>query len=418
MGDLQQDDWKNITDAMPDGLMVLDAQANIVTVNPAFSRITGFSAQELVGRSCSLLGCSTCPEPVGPGCVLSGGGSGETVSCNMTHKSGRILHLWKRASLLAAADGSVLGAVETLVDNDELKQAKTPSSILYQLTDGKRLLVGLSPAMAALVGALDGLAKSSTPILIQGESGSGKELVARLLHQLGPRGKQAKIKLNCAALLPENFEQEPWSSQNPPETDLILDEISDLPMASQKKLAGLLEHKRAARLRVIALSNRDLGELTNRGKFARELWQRICTVTLTVPPLRKRREDLPLLIERLLADLCLRQGRPAARLDTKALRLMLNHSWPGNVRELINALEYSLMLAPQGLIQAAHLPPSLTGDLFSVNHASEACDDRQRLILALRRSNGNQSEAARLLGISRVTVWKRMQRFGLDPKSF
>ncbi len=319
--------------------------------------------------------------------------------------------------MLAAVDGSVLGAVETLIDDSELKPTKTPRSILYQLNDGRRLLVGLSPAMAALVDALDGLAKSNTPIMIQGESGAGKELVARLLHQLGPRGKQAIIKLNCATLLPENFRREPWSSESQPEADVILDEISDLPMASQKSLANFLEQNRGAGLRVVALTNRDLGKLANQGNFASALWQRLCTVTLTVPPLRKRQEDLPLLIERLLSDLCLRQGRPVARLDRDALELLRAHSWPGNVRELINALEYALMLAPQGLIQAGHLPPSLTGNSFSINDASMTCDERQRLVLALRRSGGNQSEAARLLGVSRVTIWKRMQRYSLDPKN-
>jgi two-component system, NtrC family, response regulator HydG len=415
---LQQDDWKSITDAMPDGLMVLDAQAHVVAINPAFTRITGFSSDEIVGNSCSVLGCNACPKPgLGRGCVLSGGAQGETVSCNMVHKSGRTLYLWKRASLLAAADGSVLGAVETLIDDNELKPAESPCHVLYQLNDGRRLLVGLSPAMATLMDALDGLAIADTPILIQGESGSGKELVARLLHQLGPRSKRPMIKLNCATLQPEEFDLEPWHADSQPKTDVILDEISDLPLASQKRLALSLEKKRDAGLRVIALSNRDLGELANHGKFSGELWPKICTVMLTVPPLRKRPEDLPLLIERLLSDLCLRQGRPTARVDRDALNLLQNYSWPGNVRELINALEYALMQAPKGLIQATHLPPSLSGTLFVADDASHTCDERQRLILALRKAGGNRSEAARLLGVSRVTVWKRMQRYGIDPKA-
>jgi two-component system response regulator HydG len=342
---------------------------------------------------------------------------GETVSCNMVHKTGRTLHLWKRASLLSAADGSVLGAVETLIDDNGLKPAEAPGHMLYQLNDGRRLLVGLSPAMAALIDALDGLAMADTPILIQGESGSGKELVARLLHQLGPRNKQSMIKLNCATLQPEEFDLKPWSADSQPETNVILDEISDLPLISQKKLALFLEKKRDSGLRVIALSNRDLGELANHGKFFSELWQKICTVMLTVPPLRKRSEDLPVLVERLLSDQCLRQGRPTARVDRDALTLLQSHSWPGNVRELINALEYALMQAPKGLIQAVHLPPSLSGNLLGADDVSHTCNERQRLVLALRKAGGNQSEAARLLGVSRVTVWKKMQRYGIDPKA-
>lgn len=415
---MQHDDWKHITDALPDGLMVLDAGGNIVAVNPAFCRITGFSGQEMVGRSCSELGCSTCPEPgAGRGCVLSGSGSGETVSCDMIHKSGRTLHLWKRASLLSAADGSILGAVETLIETAQTNTKHMPSLLSTGLSDAEQRLVGLSPAMAALVDALAGLSQSDSPILIQGESGSGKELVARLLHQQGPRSGQPIIKFNCATLQPHDFECAPWSVESKPGNDLILDELSDLPPASQDCLARLLSQDWPKGLRLLALTNRDLGERTGREIFNHDLWQRLRPVTINVPPLRERSEDLPLLIDRLISDLSLRQGRPQAKLSPAALKLMLAHAWPGNVRELINALDYALMLRPQGFIEPAHLPPGIAGAPLGNSDPAVQCGERQRLILAMRRAGGNQSEAARLLGVSRVTVWKRMQRYGLDPKS-
>jgi two-component system response regulator HydG len=416
-GSVQNDDWKHITDALPDGLMVLDALGNIVAVNPAFSRTTGFSAQEIVGRSCAVLECSTCPQPGSTGCVLSGVGSGETASCDMTHKSGAALHLWKRASLLTAADGSVLGAVETLIEAAQIATGFTPISLSASLNDAEHRLVGQSPAMAALVDALPGLSQSDSPILIQGESGSGKELVARLLHQQGPRSGRPIIKLNCATLQPIDFDRAPWSGQSGTGNDLILDELSDLPSASQDRLAGLLSQNQPQGLRLLALTNRGLEALVEREQFNRDLWRRLRPVTINVPPLRERREDLPLLIDRLLSDLCLRQGRPQAKLSREALELMLAHTWPGNARELINALDYALMLRPQGYIEPAHLPPGIAGAPPGQNDPAGQCGDRQRLVLALRRAGGNQSEAARLLGVSRVTVWKRMQRYGIDPKS-
>lgn len=414
---MQHDDWKHITDSLPDGLMVLDAQGNVVAVNPAFSRTTGFGSQEIVGRSCAILECSTCPKPGSAGCVLSGGGSGETISCDMTHKSGRTLHLWKRASLLTAADGSILGAVETLIETAQVATGFTPIPLSIRLNDAEHRLVGRSPAMAALVDALPGLAQSDSPILIQGESGSGKELVARLLHQQGPRAAKPIIKLGCATLQPHDFEREPWIGEARPGNDLILDELSDLPEESQDRLAKLLAQDWPKWLRLLALTNRDLGALAEQDLFNRDLWQCLRSVTINVPPLRERREDLPLLIDRLLNDLCLRQGRPQTRLSRQAMEFMLAHAWPGNVRELINALDYALMLRPKAFIEPAHLPPGIAGAPPGKSDPVPECGDRQRLVLALRRAGGNQSEAARLLGVSRVTVWKRMQRYGIDPKS-
>ncbi len=415
---LRHDDWKKITDALPDGLMVLDAQGHITAVNPAFSRLTGFSAQDLVGRSCAVLSCSTCPQPVGgPNCVLAGRATGETLTCEMNHKSGRTLHLWKRASLLTAADGSTLSAVETFTEATPIDFAQIPHPISTNLNDAEHRLVGVSPAMAALVDALSVLSQSDAPILIQGESGAGKELVARLLHQHGPRARWPLIKSNCATLLPHDFARGPWLGDPPTNADLILDELSDLPSASQERLAGLLNRNWPQGLRLLALTNRDLGELAEQGRFNRGLWHCLRPVTINVPPLRERREDLPLLIERLLADMCPRQGRPQMRLSPEALQLMLGHQWPGNVRELINALDYALMLRSSGFIEAAHLPPGITGASLNAHDPAVQCGERQRLVLALRKAGGNQSEAARLLGVSRVTVWKRMQRYGIDPKS-
>ncbi|KMY67158.1 hypothetical protein AAU61_12395 [Desulfocarbo indianensis] len=390
--------------------MVLDAEGVIVAVNPAFRRITGFSEREPLGRPCSVLACSACPAPgQGGGCVLAGGAAGETISCRMSHKSGRTLRLLKRASLLTAADGSILGAVETLLEASDLEATPPPRAY-----DERMRLVGRSPAMAALLDSLEGLAKGAAPILIQGESGAGKELVASLLHRLGPRSGEKLIKLSCASLQPQDLAGGPWQRAHGPEADIILDEISDLPPASQKRLAEYLGQRQPPELKVLALSNQDLGLLVGRGRFDQDLWRRLRPVTLNVPPLRERREDLPPLLERLLADLCQRRGRPAARLGREALRLIQAHAWPGNVRELINALEYALMLAPQGEIQAAHLPPALNGAAYPLAKQAAEGDDRQRLLQALRTAGGNQSEAARILGVSRVTVWKRMQKYGID----
>jgi len=412
---LQRDHWKHITDALPDGLMVLDADGTIVAVNPAFRRITGFSERELLGRPCSVLACSACPAPgKGGGCVLAGGAAGETVSCSMSHKSGRTLRLFKRASLLTAADGSILGAVETLLVASDLEASPLAKAALPRAYDERMRLVGRSPAMAALLDSLEGLAKGAAPILIQGESGVGKELVARLLHRLGPRSGEPLIKLSSASLQPQDLAGGPWERSDGPEADIILDEISDLPTASQKQLAEYLGQRQPPKLKVLALSNQDLGRLAEQGRFDQDLWRRLRPVTLNVPPLRERREDLPPLLERLLADLCQRRDRSVARLSREALRLIQAHAWPGNVRELINALEYALMLAPQGEIQAAHLPPALSGAAYPLAKQAAQGSDHQRLLRALRQAGGNQSQAARILGVSRVTVWKRMQKYGID----
>lgn len=222
-------------------------------------------------------------------------------------------------------------------------------------------LVGRSPAMAGLLAELERLADWQGPVLITGESGAGKEVVARRLHRLGPRRREPLVKLGCSHLLAEEVASgRAWGRAAAGE--VLLDEIGDLPAGSQAALDRALESGclAAGRPRLAALTHRDLERLAGDGRFHAGLASRLAAAVLRVPPLRQRREDLPLLVERLLDDLCRRKGLPEARLDGAALELVYAHPWPGNVRELLNALAYALMLGPPGgLIRPEHLPPHL-----------------------------------------------------------
>jgi DNA-binding NtrC family response regulator len=221
-------------------------------------------------------------------------------------------------------------------------------------------LVSRSPAMAELLAGMERLADWHGPVLITGESGAGKEVAARRLHRLGPGRKGPLLKLGCSHLLAEEVtEGEAWAGAG----EVLLDEIGDLPAGSQACLDRALESGRLAspgRPRLVALTHRDLESLAGDGRFHAGLASRLAAAVLRVPPLRQRREDLPVLVERLLGDLSRRKGLPEARLSRAALRAIHAHPWPGNVRELLNALSFALMLRPAGgVIGPEHLPPHL-----------------------------------------------------------
>ena len=211
--------------------------------------------------------------------------------------------------------------------------------------------------------------------------------------------------------------------------DLFLDEVGDIPPAIQVKLLRVLESKQFERVgdhrpivvdvRIITATHRDLESLVAAGTFREDLFFRINVIPIHLPPLRERLEDLPLLVEHFITRLRQRSGKAISGLTREALGLLLDHPWPGNVRELKGALEYAFVVAEAGLITPLHLPPKLSSRAVSPKTPPEAgaapdSDEKTALVDALRQARGNQSQAAALLGVSRVTIWHRMKKYGID----
>lgn len=300
-------------------------------------------------------------------------------------------------------------------------------------------IVGNSVAMMDVKRMITGLADSDAPVLIRGESGTGKELVAKAVHASSRRAEGPFIALNCAAIPEALLESELFGYERGAFTGadrrklgrfqladggtLFLDEIGDLPGSLQAKLLRVLEDKRVAPLgatrdvsvdiRLVSATHRPLEAEIELGNFRRDLYYRLNVFPIFLPPLRERREDVRTLAERFLA----KRSRPAVDLGSDAVVKLAAYDWPGNVRELHNVLERALILNPEGKIGAeavltgTPVPPSNVGPPDSLNLAEV---ERQVIMRALDAASGNKSEAARLLGITRRSLYGRLERYGIE----
>ncbi|MFZ2446336.1 MAG: sigma 54-interacting transcriptional regulator [Syntrophobacteraceae bacterium] len=443
--------WKEIVNTMNDGLLIVSPEGLIRMANDAMEQMTGFSREEMIGKPCSIFHCDGC-EAARAGakskwCLLFDLDRPNMKRCIITRKDGSYISVYKRASLLKNGSGEVLGAVETLTDLSELDRKEREIHQLWRILDtdsGFQGMIGRSAVMEKIFLVIEKAAQSDAPVLIYGPSGTGKELAARAMHELGRRREGPYIELNCAALNESLLESELFGHVKGAFTgayrhrqgrfeaahggDIFLDEIGDIPMPIQVKLLRVLETKQFERVgdhrpicadvRIIAATNRDLDDLVAEKKFREDLFFRINVIPIHLPALRERMEDVPLLVGHFVRGLRERTGKQISGLSPEAMKIFMSHNWPGNVRELRSALEYAFVIAEIGLIEPVHLPQTLTGGTarvcFPVNAAHDEPEDRARLVEALRQCGGNQSEAAKILGISRVTVWNRMRKYAID----
>jgi two-component system response regulator HydG len=443
--------WGTVADTLHDAVLVVSPEGRIVRINQAGEELTGYSRAAIEGRNCRVLNCTGC-KIIGKGsgedyCGLFKAGEVRSKRCTITNRSGQQVVVLKRASVLKDEDGNLAGAVETLTDLTELNQKEREISLLrrsLQADQGFQGLVGNSPAMTGLHRLIETVARSDYPVLIQGASGTGKELVAEAIHHCGPRAEGPYLKVNCAALNPNLLESELFGHVKGAFTgadrdrvgrfeaaaggDILLDEIGEIPPATQLRLLRVLQEKeiervgenrpRPVNVRILAATNRDLAEQVRRGAFREDLYYRLDVVPVQVPGLAERREDIPLLVEHFLAQAAAKSGKDIVGLAPDAFELLNEYPWPGNVRELRHAVEYACVLCPGGLITTEHLPPKLRRPMSvppaSGSKAVRREAERQKLIKALRQTGGNQSKAAELLGVCRTTVWNRINRLGID----
>jgi PAS domain S-box-containing protein len=445
--------WKTIVDTLQDGLMVVDPKGKIIAANPAAERVTGYTADELIGKSCRILNCTGC-KIIGQGagtrwCGLFNRGAIREKKCLITNKDRHSVHIIKSASVLRNEKGDIIGAVETLTDiTEKIRQQQEISNLrkTFHLDEGYHGILGKSPVMLNLFELIENVAQSDTPVMIQGESGSGKELVARAIHRASGRSDKPYVKVNCAALNENLLESELFGHvkgaytgadrtrigrfEAAHEGTLFLDEIGDIPPAIQIKLLRVLEDRKIERVgenrsipvdvRVITATHKPLETLIKQGLFREDLYFRINVFPLHCPTLPERREDIPLIAQSFIRRNAVSSGKKILGLTPEALEALSDYAWPGNVRELRNAIEYAFVLCQSGGIGIQHLPHKIVHGGVDAQAACEldpgCVKDRESLIEVLRQAGGNQSKAAKMLGVSRVTVWKRMKKFGIDIK--
>ena len=423
---------EDVLASIADGLFTVDANWNVTYFNEAAGRITGIPVNEALGCKCwDVFRSSLCDG----NCVIS--------TCMETNKrivnksifivrnDGTTLPVSISASILRDADGKIVGGVETFRDLTEIHAMRRQAKDIYRFEN----IVGRSHGLKRIFAILPRISDSEATTLLLGESGTGKELFARAIHNLSQRKEKPFVAVNCGALPDTLLESELFGYKAGAFTDarkdkpgrfeladggtIFLDEIGDMPGKLQVKLLRFLQDKTyeplggvkpvQADVRVIAATNRNLEQAVAEGSFRQDLFYRLNVVTLTLPPLSARQEDLPLLINHFLDEFAASQGKDIRGLSEDALHVLLRHDYPGNVRELENILEYAFILCPDGFIQMEHLPEYL------LPAQSDPCgpdplrgtmnEIKQRAAQqAVARNNGKKMAACRELGITKDTL--------------
>ena len=451
--------WEDeVINAIGNGLMVVSEDGVIMTANQDMEAITGFSRNELVGADCTILGCDVCEKSRSDSkanwCMLFEVGKVKNKRCLLTRKDGTYISVSKNALVLKDDDGVVAGALETFIDISEMDKKDQKifelESRLNQET-GFFGMIGRSAPMRAIYQIIEKVADSDAPVIISGESGTGKELVAQAIHELGRRREGPFVKFNCAALNSSLCESELFGHTKGAFTgayrhrigrfeaahggDIFLDEIGDIPMSVQAMLLRVLELKKFERVgdnrslhayvRVITATNRNLMEMISQGHFREDLFFRINVVPIHLPPLRERREDIPMLTDAFIHELRTKNSKAIVGVAPDLMNLFMNYRWPGNVRELKSVLEYAFCIAPPGIIKLAHIPAyiplpeelksvSLSGTVTTTSEFENDIAEKTALLEILCLCNGNKSQTAKLLGVHRMTVWNRMRKYGIQ----
>jgi transcriptional regulator with PAS, ATPase and Fis domain len=356
--------------------------------------------------------------------------------------SGERIPVSVSTAVLRDRDGKVVGGAETFRDLSELDELKKALEGRQRMGD----LTSRSAAMQKIFAVLPAVAESPSTVLLLGETGTGKELMARTLHELSPRRKGPFLAVNCGALPDTLLESELFgykrgaftgASRDKPGRfalaaggTLFLDEIAEVSPALQIRLLRVLQERcfdplggirsERADVRVVAATNKDLARQVAQGAFREDLYYRINVVHLELPPLRNRREDIPLLVEQFVARFNHLQEKSVQGIASEALSLLMAHDWPGNIRELENMIERAFILCHSGTIGMEHLPEELTAcragmELRTDMRTSRNLLDAHNIASALKTSGFNRLQAARTLGIHKSTLFRKIKKLGLSP---
>jgi PAS domain S-box-containing protein len=453
---------RDVADALPDGLFTTNAEGIVTFWNRAAERITGWRREEALGRPCSILagdaarGCSCGAGPIRCGLVER---SRSSKCCTIRTKDGRLVLIVKNAVPLHAADGAPVGALESFTEVGAAEGFdRGVGEVRRGAGDGDFLgLVGRHPSMLELYRLVELVARSDSTVMILGESGTGKERVAEGIHRSSPRAAGPFVRVSCSALNENLLESELFGHvkgaftgalrdrrgrfQEAHGGTLLLDEIGDVSPVVQVKLLRVIEQREIERVgdsqplkvdvRLLCATHRDLRRLVAEGLFRADLYFRLAVFPLRVPALRDRTDDIALLAERFLSLVPAPPSAGGRAISPEALRALRAYPWPGNVRELQNAIEYAALQAGSGDLHVEHLPPDVREGARAPararlalpadgepGRAPGAAGEREALLEALDRAGWNRTRTAAALGVSRVTLWKRMKRHGVaDPGS-
>jgi PAS domain S-box-containing protein len=435
-----------ILDSISEGVFTVDMDWLITSFNRAAEEITGIRREKAIGRHCrDVLRADVCESDCTLGSTME---SGKPIMNKVVHiidAQGKKRAVAVSTALLKDGSGEVVGGVETFRDMSIIEQLRKEIEGRYSCED----IISQSHKMQNLFAVLPNIAESNTTVLIEGESGTGKELFARAIHNLSFRKDKTFVVVNCASLPETLLESELFGYKAGAFTDakkdkpgrfalaeggtIFLDEIGDISAAMQVRLLRVLQDKTyepvggvasvKADVRIITATNKKLDQLVKEGKFRDDLYYRINVMRLELPPLRDRKEDIPLLVDHFISRFNRLHNKNICCVTNEVTAALLAYDYPGNVRELENIIEHCFVLCEGEIIEAKHLPASARPTLKAekAKDSEPATIKQMEIILitqALRRNKGNKTATAKQLGIDKSTLFRKMKAFDIKPEVY
>ncbi len=426
-----------IFNSISDGVFTVDRHCIITSFNQAAERITGFHANEAVGKHCfDIFRTEVCHKQCALKDTLKTQNQVQDARVSILTRDGCEVPIQVTTTLLRDEDNSVIGAVEFFRDISEIEHLRKS----LDQKDSLRSIVSVTRQMQDLIALLPDVAQSDCSVLVQGPSGSGKELLAQVVHNLSPRRYGPYIKINCAALPDQLLESELFGYKKGAFTDakqdkpgqfgmanggtLLLDEISEMDVSLQVKLLRVLNNGEYRPLgstktlhtdaRIIAATNADLLTAIKQKRFREDLYYRINVMTLDIPPLCERPADIPVLVDHFLNIFRAKTRKSIERISSGALIALRQYRFPGNVRELENAIEHAFVMCHGPQLELEHLPAHIVAQNGNSNGiGADKHSEKDVIVDALRRHQGNRTHAATELGIHRATLWRKIKYYGL-----
>ena len=436
---------KIILDNLDIGIFTVDRSGHITFFNTAAEKISGYNRRDILGEPCTIIFEAGDAQEV---CLLRetivDGVSRGSRRGKMNTRDGVTIPIRANYMALRNEKGTVVGGLTTFHDLTLVHQLDQAMRDRYSYHD----MIGKSPVMQKIFEMVNVVAATDATILIEGSTGAGKDLLAKVIHSASRRPDKPFVKVNCAAIPDNLLESEMFGYvkgaftgaerdktgrfQEADGGTIFLDEIGDLPLPLQAKLLRVLEDKEFYLLgsrhtvkvdvRIISASNRNLENLVAKRLFREDLYYRLNVFRIELPELRDRRVDLPILIGHILRRLSAANGSRLPEVSEKVMEILLNYNYPGNVRELENILEHALIICQEDTIQRTHLPEYLQArpgarKAISLGFAEPASppenEERAELVAALQKFNMHRQKTARALGVDRTTLWRKMKKYGL-----
>jgi PAS domain S-box-containing protein len=437
----KQPDCKHeiILDSIADGVFTVDLEWKVTSFNCAAEKITGIPREEALGRLCSdVFRANICETD----CALKKTILTKKPIINkpvyIINAHGKKIPISVSTAVFKDELGKIIGGVETFRDLSMVEELRKQLIKRHQLDD----IISKNHEMQKIFAVLPEIAASGSTVLIEGPSGSGKELFAKAIHNLSQRRKKPFVAVNCAAMPDTLLESELFGYVAGAFTDakknkpgrfalaqggtIFLDEISDISPALQIRLLRVLQEREfeplggtrpiRADVRVLVSTNKSLEAMVREGRFRDDLYYRINVVKIILPPLSERKEDIPLLIDHIIDRFNRLRGKDISGVSEETLAILMHHDYPGNVRELENIIEHAFILCRSGLIEPDHLPscfiPKESGQLPV--RASLTAMERRFIYETLMSNNWNRLATARELGINKTTLWRKMKKLKIS----